>query len=183
MLARAYHKTYGLAVIIARACNNYGPYQHPEKLIPLMTTNALEGLPLPVYGKGTQVREWLYVEDHCRALEAVLRQGRPGETYNIGSGHRLSNLELVRTLLRLLDKPPEMIQFVADRPAHDFRYALDSRKIRQELQWEPQKHFDTGLAETIHWYRENRRWVESAKDDAYRAYYSCMYERREGYPG
>ena len=181
LLARSYFKTYGFPVIITRACNNYGPYQHPEKLIPLMTTNALAGIPLPVYGKGAQVREWIHVEDHCRALEAVLRRGRPGEVYNIGTGRRVSNLRLVQTLLRLLDKPLSLIQFVSDRPGHDFRYALDSRKARRELHWEPQTDFKTGLRQTLLWFRENQAWVEAIKGDSYQRYYSQMYEKREGY--
>ena len=179
LLARAYFRTYGLPVIITRACDNYGPNQHPEKLIPLMTTNALEGLPLPVYGKGDQVREWLHVEDHCRALELALQHGRPGEVYNLGSRHRRSNLQVVQTILRLLDKPQSWIQFVADRPGHDFRYALDTSKARRELQWEPGADFETGLEQTICWYRQNRRWVESAKGPPYKKYYSQMYENRE----
>lgn len=181
LLARAYFETYRLPVIITRACNNYGPYQYPEKLIPLMTTNALEGLPLPVYGQGAQVREWIHVEDHCRALEAVLQRGTPGEIYNLGTGFRLSNLELVQTVLKLLDRPASLIRFVADRPAHDFRYALDSSKARRELLWEPQMDFETGLAQTLRWYQENLSWVESAKGDSYQQYYSQMYQNRQGY--
>jgi len=181
LLARSYGKTYQFPVLITRACNNYGPYQHPEKLIPLMTTNALRDIPLPVYGQGAQVREWIHVEDHCRGLEAVFRRGRPGEIYNLGTGSRLSNLEMVQTILRLLEKPASLIQFVADRPGHDFRYALDSGKARRELGWEPQIAFEAGLAETLRWYRDNRDWVESVRDDSYRQYYSQRYENREGY--
>jgi dTDP-glucose 4,6-dehydratase len=179
LLARSYFHTYGLPVIITRACNNYGPYQYPEKMIPLMTTNALEGKPLPVYGKGEQVREWIHVEDHCRALEQVMRRGRPGEVYNIGSGQRLSNLEVVQTILRVVNRPSSLIQFVADRPGHDFRYALDSRKARRELDWQPQTDWDAGLRRTIQWYQENPAWVQSVKDQSYRNYYAHMYERRE----
>ena len=182
LLARSYFKTHNFPVIVTRACNNYGPYQHPEKLIPLMTTNALEGLPLPVYGRGAQIREWIHVEDHCRALEAVLKRGRPGEVYNIGAGHRLSNLEVVQAILRLLEKPASLIQFVADRLGHDFRYALDSSKARRELQWEPQTPFATGLQQTICWYRENRAWIEAAKGPSYQQYYSHMYQNRERHP-
>ena len=181
LLARAYFETYRLPVIVTRACNNYGPYQYPEKLIPLMTTNALEGRPLPVYGQGAQVREWIHVEDHCRALEADLQKGAPGEIYNLGTGFRLSNLELVKTVLRLLDKSPNLIRFVADRLAHDFRYALDSSKARRALDWEPRMDFETGLADTLRWYQENLAWVESAKGDSFRQYYSQMYQNREGY--
>ncbi|MBI4464017.1 MAG: dTDP-glucose 4,6-dehydratase [Acidobacteria bacterium] len=181
LLARSYFQTHGLPVIITRACNNYGPYQHPEKLIPLMVTNALEGLSLPVYGQGAQIREWIHVEDHCRALEAILLRGLPGEVYNIGTGCWFSNLELVQALLRLLDKPSSLIQFVVDRPGHDYRYALNSGKARRELQWKPQTDLETGLAQTIRWYRENRDWVESARNASFRQYYSNMYEGRERY--
>ena len=179
LLARSYFQTHQYPVLVTRACNNYGPFQHPEKLIPLMTTNALAGIPLPVYGKGEQVREWIHAEDHCRALEAVFRRGRPGEVYNVGTAFRLSNLELVRTILRLLQKPSELIQFVTDRPGHDFRYALDSGKTRRELDWEPRIAFESGLAETLSWYRDNRAWVESARNDSYRQYYSERYENRD----
>ena len=181
LLARSYFKTYQFPVIVTRACNNYGPYQHPEKMIPLMTTNALNGLPLPVYGEGAQVREWIHVEDHCRALEAVLRRGRPGEVYNLGSGSRSTNLELVQMILRLLDKPASLIRFVADRPGHDFRYALDSAKAHRELGWEPQIALEAGLEQTLRWYRDNHEWVRSARGGSYQQYYSQMYENREGY--
>ena len=163
LLARAYFQTYRFPVILTRSCNNYGPYQHPEKLIPLMVTNALEDRPLPVYGKGEQVREWLHVEDHCRVLELALQRGRPGEVYNLGSEQRRTNLQVVQTILRLLDKPQSLIQFVADRPGHDFRYALDAGKARRELQWEPEIDFETGLQRTLCWYRQNPAWVESAR--------------------
>ena len=181
LLARSYFQTYQFPVLVTRACNNYGPYQHPEKLIPLMTTNALRDIPLPVYGQGAQVREWIHVEDHCRALEAVYRRGRPGEVYNLGSGFRLSNLQMVQTILRLLGKPASLIQFVADRPGHDFRYALDCAKARRELGWEPAIAFESGLAETLQWYLDHQSWVESVRNDSYRQYYSQMYENREGY--
>lgn len=179
LLARSYFKTHQFPVMVTRCCNNYGPYQHPEKLIPLMTTNALAGIPLPVYGKGEQVREWIHAEDHCRALDAVFQRGQPGEVYNIGTAVRFSNLELVRSILRLLDKPASLIQFVADRPGHDFRYALDCAKARRELGWEPSISFESGLAQTLAWYRENRSWVESARNDSYRRYYSERYEHRD----
>ena len=183
LLARAYFQTYGLPVIVTRSCNNYGPCQHPEKLIPLMTANALEGIPLPVYGRGEQVREWLHVEDHCRALESALERGVPGEVYNIGSGERRSNLEVVQTILRLLGKPASLIRYVEDRLGHDFRYALDASKARRELQWEPEIGFERGLEMTIRWYQENLAWVASAKGHSYKEYYSQMYEKREGYLG
>ncbi|MCZ6491081.1 MAG: dTDP-glucose 4,6-dehydratase [Acidobacteria bacterium] len=179
LLARAYFQTYRFPVILTRSCNNYGPYQHPEKLIPLMATNALEDRPLPVYGKGKQVREWLHVEDHCRVLELALQRGRPGEVYNLGSEQRRTNLQVVQTILRLLDKPQSLIQFVADRPGHDFRYALDAGKARRELQWEAEIDFETGLERTLCWYRQNPAWVESARGPSYKKYYSQMYDNRE----
>ena len=179
LLARAYFQTYRFPVILTRASNNYGPYQHPEKLIPLMTINALEGLPLPVYGKGDQVREWLHVWDHCRALELALERGRPGEVYNLGSEQRRTNLQVVQTILKLLDKPQSLIQFVADRPAHDFRYALDASKARRELQWEPEIDFESGLGRTLCWYRQNPAWVEATRGPSYKKYYSRMYDNRE----
>jgi dTDP-glucose 4,6-dehydratase len=183
LLARSYFRTHGLPVIVTRACNNYGPYQHPEKLIPLMTTNALEGLPLPVYGEGKQVREWLHVEDNCRAIAAALERGVPGEVYNIGTGERSPNIEIVQTILRVLEKPPSLIRYVEDRLAHDFRYALDASKARRELGWEPRITFADGLEQTVRWYRENRDWVESARGRSYNEYYSQMYEKRAGYAG
>ena len=179
LLARAYFQTYRFPVILTRSCNNYGPYQHPEKLIPLMVTNALEDRRLPVYGKGEQVREWLHVEDHCRALELALERGRPGEVYNLGSEQRQTNLQVVQTILKLLDKPQSLIQFVADRPGHDFRYALDASKARRELQWRPEIDFEAGLARTLDWYRQNPAWVESARGPSYQKYYSQMYDNRE----
>ncbi|MBI4443769.1 MAG: dTDP-glucose 4,6-dehydratase [Acidobacteria bacterium] len=181
LLARSYFQTHKLPVIITRACNNYGPYQHPEKFIPLMVTNGLAGLPLPVYGQGAQIREWIHVMDHCRALEAVIQRGRPGQVYNIGTGCCFSNLEMVESILRLLDKPSSLIHFVADRPGHDFRYALSSVKARQQLQWEPETDLEKGLAQTIRWYGENRSWVESARNASFQQYYTSMYESREGY--
>ncbi|OFV97447.1 MAG: dTDP-glucose 4,6-dehydratase [Acidobacteria bacterium RIFCSPLOWO2_02_FULL_60_20] len=183
LLARSYFHTYGLPVIITRCSNNYGPYQHPEKFIPLMTTNALADLPIPVYGRGAQVREWLHVEDHCRALEAILRKGRPGEIYNIGSGHRLNNLQVAETILKLLGKPSSLIQFVADRPGHDFRYAVDSSKLRRELGWRHEMEWEEGLRQTVHWFRDNPAWVRAARGEAYDKYYSQMYEKRDQFLG
>ena len=179
LLARAYFKTYGTPVVITRSCNNYGPYQYPEKLIPLMVTNAFADLPLPVYGQGAQVREWIHATDHCRALEAELRRGKPGEVYNVGSGYRRSNLEVVQEILRQTGKPQRLIQYVADRLGHDFRYALDCSKILNELQWEAQITFEEGLAETIRWYKEKSAWVEAARGPAYHKYYAEMYENRD----
>lgn len=180
-LAQSYFHTYGLPVIITRCTNNYGPYQHPEKFIPLMTTNALQGKPVPVYGKGAQIREWIHVEDHCRALEQALRRGQPGEVYNLGSCHRLPNLQVVETILRLLGKPASLIQFVTDRPGHDFRYAVDSSKAQRELDWQPQVEWEAGLRQTLEWYQQNQAWVSAVRGEAYDKYYSQMYEKRDEY--
>ncbi len=168
-------------MIITRACNNYGPYQHPEKLIPLMTTNALDDIPLPVYGRGEQVREWLYVEDNCRALEAILQRGTPGDVYNIGTGERKSNLEMVKMILRAVGKPETLMRFVEDRPGHDFRYALNASKARRALQWEPEVTLEKGLEKTVAWYSQNREWIEAIKNRSYKEYYASMYENRSGY--
>jgi dTDP-glucose 4,6-dehydratase len=175
LICRAYHHTFGFPVVITRCSNNYGPYQFPEKLIPLMIANALEGRPLPVYGDGLNVRDWLFVADHCAALDLVLRRGRPGEVYNVGGDNELPNLELVRTLLRLLDRPESLIAFVADRPGHDRRYAIDASKIRHELGWAPAHHFADGLAATVSWYQDNRAWWEKIRSGAYRDYYATLY--------
>ncbi|MGE5553685.1 MAG: dTDP-glucose 4,6-dehydratase [Betaproteobacteria bacterium] len=178
LLVRAYHQTYGLDTVITRCSNNYGPYQFPEKLIPLMVTNALEGKELPVYGDGLNVRDWIHVRDHCRAIDLVLHQGRAGGVYNVGAGEERTNLELVRALLRLLDKPESLIRFVADRPGHDRRYAIDSTKIRRELGWRPEIPFAEGLRETVEWYGANRLWWEKIKSGEYREYYERMYGNR-----
>lgn len=175
LICRAYHHTFGFPVVITRCSNNYGPYQFPEKLIPLMIANALEGRPLPVYGDGLNVRDWLFVADHCAALDLVLRGGRPGEVYNVGGDNELPNLELVRTLLRLLDRPESLISFVADRPGHDRRYAIDAAKIRRELGWAPAHRFADGLAATVRWYLDNRAWWEKIRSGAYRDYYATLY--------
>lgn len=178
LLALAYHRTYGVPVIITRASNNYGPYQFPEKLIPLMILQALQDKPLPVYGDGLQVRDWIHVEDHCRALLLVLEQGRPGEIYNIAGNCSLPNLEVVRRILRATGKPESLIRFVEDRPGHDRRYAISSQKIQRELGWRPQIEFDRGLLETIRWYREHPGWVQRVLSGEYREYYRRNYERR-----
>lgn len=183
LLARAYFHTHKLPVIITRCSNNYGPYQHPEKFIPLMTTNALQDLPVPVYGSGTQIREWLHVEDHCRALEAVIRKGRPGEIYNLGSGHRMNNLQVVETILKLLGKPASLVEFVTDRPGHDFRYAVDSSKARRELGWRHEVEWENGLRQTVEWYRDNPAWVAAARGEAYDKYYARMYAKRDQFLG
>ncbi|MEW6273878.1 MAG: dTDP-glucose 4,6-dehydratase [Bacillota bacterium] len=178
LLALAYHRTYGLPVLITRCSNNYGPYQFPEKLIPLMITNALEDKPLPVYGDGQNVRDWLHVCDHCAALDLVLHRGRPGQVYNIGGNNERKNLEIVRLILAELGKPTSLIAFVADRPGHDRRYAIDAGKLRRELGWRPQYPFAQGLYETIRWYCENQSWWRKIKSGEYRAYYERMYYKK-----
>lgn len=175
LVCRAYHKTFGLPVMVTRCSNNYGPYQFPEKLIPLMIANALEDRPLPVYGDGLNVRDWLHVEDHCAAVELVLREGRPGEVYNVGGENEWPNLEIVKLLLRLLGKPESLIRFVPDRPGHDRRYAIDAGKLRRELGWAPALPFADGIAATVAWYREHRPWWEQIRSGAYREYYDRMY--------
>jgi len=174
--ARAYHRTFGLPVLVTNCSNNYGPYQFPEKLFPLMILNALEGKPLPVYGDGQHVRDWLFVEDHCRALRRVLADGRPGETYNIGGNFERTNLEVVQTICSSVDQfRPDLphipctslITFVPDRPGHDRRYAIDSTKIRQELGWRPQHDFDAGVQRTVRWYLDNPKWVQRITTGAY----------------
>lgn len=179
LLARSYFVTYRTPVVITRASNNYGPYQFPEKLIPLMIANAFEDRPLPVYGDGMQVRDWLYVEDHCRGIRAALDRGRDGEIYNIGGNRSLPNLEVVRRILAATGKPESLIQPVADRPGHDRRYALSSAKIMRETGWRPEVAFEAGLARTIDWYRENRGWVERVRSGDYQDYYRRNYEGRQ----
>lgn len=169
LLVRSYHHTYGLPVLITRCSNNYGPYQFPEKLIPLMITNALEGKDLPVYGDGLNVRDWIHVEDHARALDLVLHRGRLGEVYNIGGSSERTNLEIVRFILRELGRPESLIRFVQDRLGHDRRYAIDFSKIRNELGWQPAHNLEEGLKTTITWYIENRSWWERIKSGEYRA--------------
>jgi dTDP-glucose 4,6-dehydratase len=173
-LVRAWYRTYGLPVVITNCSNNYGPYQFPEKLIPLMILNALEGKPLPVYGQGEQVRDWLYVEDHVEALDMVLTKGSVGETYNIGGHNEKKNLEVVETLCDLLQElvPSKshyrnLIRFVPDRPGHDLRYAIDAGKIKRELSWAPRESFDSGIRKTINWYLENQEWCLRVQDGSY----------------
>lgn len=175
LVVRAYHRTYGLPVNITRCSNNYGPYQFLEKLIPLMIHNALEDRPLPVYGDGLQVRDWLHVRDHCAAIAAVLARGREGEVYNIGGNNEKTNLELVRLILRELGKPESLISHVPDRPGHDRRYAIDNAKITQELGWRPAYTFETGIRETIRWYLEHRDWAGRIASGEYQKYYAAMY--------
>lgn len=176
-LVRAWHHTYGLPVLITNCSNNYGPYQFPEKLIPLMVLNGIEGKPLPVYGAGDNVRDWLYVEDHVRALQIVLTEGQPGETYNIGGHNEQTNIEVVELICQLLDELlPEsphrphrsLITFVSDRPGHDRRYAIDAGKIASELGWRPQETFETGLRKTLQWYLDNQNWCQRVLDGRYR---------------
>jgi len=178
LVARSYFVTYGLPVRITRASNNYGPYQFPEKLIPLMIANAMEDRPLPVYGDGMQVRDWLYAEDHCRGIRAVLERGRDGEIYNIGGNRSLPNLEVVRKVLQLAGKPESLIRYVTDRPGHDRRYALASEKLMRETGWSPRMDFETGLARTIEWYRDHPGWVARVRSGEYRAYYEKQYGGR-----
>ncbi len=168
MLALAYHHTYKLDVVITRCSNNYGPYQFPEKLIPLMLVNALQNKRLPVYGDGAQVRDWLHVEDHCSGIVTVLEKGRAGEVYNIGANQERKNIELVKTLLGILGRPETLIEHVVDRPGHDRRYATDASKIRTELGWTPRFLFDEGLAETVRWYLDHPNWCERILSGAYR---------------
>lgn len=177
MLCRSYYKAYGLPVIITRSSNNYGPYQFPEKLIPLMIRNALAGKELPVYGEGKQVRDWLYVEDNCRAIDLVLRKGKLGEVYNIGGNCEKHNIEVVRSILQYLGKPNSLIKFIKDPrgAAHDFRYALDCSKIKEELGWEPKHNFEKGLEQTIKWYLENQEWAEYVISGEYQEYYEKVY--------
>ncbi len=178
MLARSYFLTYKLPVVITRASNNYGPYHFPEKLIPLMISNALEDRPLPVYGDGMQVRDWLYVEDHCRGIRAALQQGRDGEIYNIGGNCSLPNLEVVRRILQATGKTDSLIEYVTDRPGHDRRYALSSEKLMRETGWTAQVAFDEGLARTVDWYRSHAAWVARVRSGEYLSYYARNYENR-----
>ena len=178
LLVMAYHRTFGLPVTISRCSNNYGPYQFPEKLIPLMIANALADKALPVYGTGENVRDWLYVEDHCRAIDLIIRKGRVGQVYNIGGHNEKTNLEVVKTILRQLGKPESLITFVGDRKGHDLRYAIDPAKINRELGWLPTTKFDDGIRQTIDWYLENRSWWENIISGDYQQYYEKMYGNR-----
>ena len=161
LLVLSYHRTYGLPVTVSRCSNNYGPYQFPEKLIPLMISSALRDQPLPVYGQGRNVRDWLYVEDHCKAIDLILRQGRTGEVYNVGGHNEMRNIDIVRLICRELGKPESLIAYVEDRKGHDLRYAVDPEKIRRELGWAPETAFQDGIKQTIRWYLDNRGWWES----------------------
>ncbi|MBZ4372425.1 dTDP-glucose 4,6-dehydratase [Corallococcus sp. AS-1-6] len=178
LIALAYHHTFKMDVVVTRCSNNYGRYQFPEKLIPLMVVNALHDKPLPVYGDGANVRDWLHVEDHCQGLLVALEKGRAGEVYNIGGGSERRNIEIVKGILGLLKKPESLIQYVADRPGHDRRYAIDPTKIRTELGYQPKHTFEQGLAETVTWYMENRAWWERVTSGAYRQYFDTQYKAR-----
>jgi dTDP-glucose 4,6-dehydratase len=178
LMARSFWQTYRFPMITTRCSNNYGPYQFPEKLIPLMIANALEGKKLPVYGDGLNERDWIFVEDHCRALDRVLASGRPGEIYNIGFGQPLTNIEIIRSLLRLLDCSEDLIDFVKDRPGHDRRYALDTTKIRGELGWQPSVDLREGLRSTVEWYRAHSEWMQRVRGGDYQSYYETVYTHR-----
>ena len=178
LLAMAYYRTYGLPVTISRCSNNYGPYQFPEKLIPLMIANALADKPLPVYGEGLNVRDWLYVEDHCKAIDLILQRGRVGEVYNIGGHNEMKNIDIVKLICKALHKPESLITHVTDRKGHDMRYAIDPAKIHAELGWLPETMFADGIEETIQWYLDNRAWWEEIISGEYQNYYEKMYGNR-----
>ena len=179
LLVRSYFETFRLPAIITRCTNNYGPYQFPEKLIPLFITNALFDLPLPIYGDGLYVRDWIYVEDHCKALDVVLHQGREGEIYNIGGGNEKTNLTITELILKKLNKPKSLIKHVKDRPAHDRRYSLDCSKIKAELDWKPDTPFEEGISKTVDWYISHQSWWQKIKSGEYLEYYKKHYLLRE----
>lgn len=178
LMVRAYHNTFKLPTNITRCSNNYGPYQFPEKLIPLMISNALENKSLPVYGDGKNVRDWLHVYDHCNAIDLVLHEGKMGEVYNIGGNNEKQNIEIVKLILEKLGKPETLIEYVKDRPGHDQRYAIDSSKIQKELGWKPKYTFETGITETIEWYINNQEWIKKVKSGEYQKYYEKNYNNR-----
>ena len=178
LLVQAYHRTFGLPATISRCSNNYGPYHFPEKLIPLMIANALNDKPLPVYGEGLNVRDWLYVEDHCRAIDMIIHDGKVGEVYNIGGHNEKTNIYIVKKILMLLGKPESLITYVADRKGHDLRYAIDPTKIKTELGWEPETMFDDGIVKTVEWYLNHKEWWEKIISGEYQKYYEKMYENR-----
>jgi dTDP-glucose 4,6-dehydratase len=179
LLALAYAHTFGMHVVVTRCSNNYGAYQFPEKLIPLMIANALRDLPLPVYGDGLNVRDWIHVDDHCRGLLAALERGKAGEVYNFGASSERRNIQIVKAVLALLGKPESLIRYVRDRPGHDRRYAIDASKAKRELGWEPLRRFEDALAETVTWYREHRGWWERILTGEYLKYYERQYGGRE----
>lgn len=178
LLVMAYHRTYDLPVSISRCSNNYGPYHFPEKLIPLMIVNALANKPLPVYGKGQNVRDWLYVEDHCKAIDLIVHKGREGEVYNIGGHNEMRNIDIVKLICKYLGKPESLITYVTDRKGHDMRYAIDPTKIHNELGWLPETKFEDGLKKTIDWYLNNRQWWSAIISGEYQSYYEKMYGNR-----
>ena len=178
LFVMAYHRTFGIPVSISRCSNDYGPYQFPEKLIPLMISRALADEELPVYGNGANVRDWLHVYDHCQAIDLILKKGRDGCVYNIGGHNERTNLQVVKTVLRVLDKPESLIKYVTDRPGHDMRYAIDPAKLKRELGWEPVYNFDTGIEQTIRWYLDNREWWEHIISGEYSSYFDKMYGER-----
>ena len=178
LLVLAYHRTYGLPVTISRCSNNYGPYHFPEKLIPLMIANCLNDKPLPVYGEGLNVRDWLHVYDHCAGIDLVMRYGKNGEVYNIGGHNERHNIDVVKTILRELNKPETLITYVTDRKGHDLRYAIDPTKIETELGWKPKYNFETGIKETIQWYMDNQEWMDNVTSGDYLKYYEEMYKNR-----
>lgn len=178
LMVQAYQKTFGVQATISRCSNNYGPYQFPEKLIPLMVLNALQYKPLPVYGEGINIRDWLYVTDHCRAIELILQRGKPGEIYNVGGHNERRNIDVVKLVCKELGKPESLITYVADRKGHDRRYAIDPEKIHNELGWLPETKFEDGMKRTIRWYAENRGWWEDIVSGEYQEYYKKMYEGR-----
>ncbi|OPX85762.1 MAG: dTDP-glucose 4,6-dehydratase 2 [Pelotomaculum sp. PtaB.Bin104] len=175
LLCRAYFKTYGLPVTVTRCSNNFGPYQFPEKLIPLVITNAIEDKPIPVYGDGMNVRDWIHVLDHCRGLKLAIEKGVPGEIYNIGGGAQISNLILVKKILEIVSKPETLITFVKDRPGHDMRYAISPQKIQKNLGWELSFNFDEALNDTVNWYKQNKPWWDRVKSGQYQEYYQRWY--------
>ncbi len=178
LMTRAYHKSFNLPINITRCSNNYGPYQFPEKLIPLMISNALEGRKLPIYGKGINIREWIHVEDHCKAILKVILEGTDGEIYNIGGGSEVTNIDLVKKLLVILNKSDSLISFVKDRPGHDLRYAIDHSKITKELNWRPEIKLEPGLKKTVNWYLDNEEWLNNVKTKEYLTYYEKQYQNR-----
>ena len=178
LMVRAYGETFGLPINITRCSNNYGPYQFPEKLIPLMISNALEDKELPIYGDGKNIRDWLHVYDHCTAIDLVLHKGKIGEVYNVGGHNEKQNIEIVKLILKELNKPESLIKFVKDRLGHDRRYAIDSTKITEELGWKPKYTFETGIIETIHWYLDNQDWMDKVKSGEYQEYYEKMYSKK-----
>ena len=175
LLTLAYYRTYGLPVTVSRCSNNYGPYQFPEKLIPLMIANALDDKPLPVYGKGENVRDWLYVEDHCKAIDLIIHKGKVGEVYNVGGHNEMRNIDIVKLICEKLGKPESLITYIADRKGHDLRYAIDPAKIHSELGWLPETKFKDGISATIEWYLDNREWWETIRSGEYKNYYEKMY--------